>query len=724
VVGGGGPGVADRRGGAMSPAGKRGRFRLAGKGPARDDFEPPKYIQQLIASINDGAKSAQLGALAFVAIGLFLLATSFSATDEDLLMGKSIAISQLGGVAVPVALSFGFMPAVFVAVHLYTLIRFEMLAGNVRQLMQELAEHVALEADRARCRQLLANVEFVHALATRGATWVYRWTAWGIIAVFPIFVLLLVQLGSLRLQDHVVNIIHHVAIFADLVLLQWFTLRLRGARMPAGVDGWFMRRGLHRAIAMVPVLRRERLLWLPLAVLVADLCWCRVPSAAATTVGDGKTVFSVAAPRMSPRVDETWFGYIAAAIADPWVHPVDLILCPYVKLGCRYLSVPGRTLVAKVWDNTAFVELRAGQELDERRKASFDKIVLRDRMLRFANLSNSLMFMADLTDAQMAGASLYRARLQGATLDRASLQGARLDWASLQGARLIQASLQGATLDEASLQGATFHLASLQGASLSRVSLQGAWLHGSMLPGAYLAGASLQGANLDTASLHSANFDGASLQGATLDGALMQGAYIGGASLQGASLRGSKLWNVQTDEATDLSWADLRRASFEPMSLDERDGLLQSLPEDRRADVARRLNARLDSHIVNVIKSSAKPTLVSAVTDEAWATLSESQVTQSPHRIADPLAQVLADDVASIHARSAVRVASRLKQISLDAAAQGLLTNDVLSQALRIPLGCRLLDHVASKRVTLPDDSVKDIRDLVGTCPAPAPPAQ
>jgi hypothetical protein len=52
--------------------------------PAMETFEPPKYIEKLIAAINDGAKSAQLGALAFTAIGLFLLATAFSATDEDL----------------------------------------------------------------------------------------------------------------------------------------------------------------------------------------------------------------------------------------------------------------------------------------------------------------------------------------------------------------------------------------------------------------------------------------------------------------------------------------------------------------------------------------------------------------------------------------------------------------------------------------------------------------
>ena len=45
-------------------------------------FEPPKYIASLIAAVNDGAKSAQTGALAFTLVGLYLLATAFSTTDE------------------------------------------------------------------------------------------------------------------------------------------------------------------------------------------------------------------------------------------------------------------------------------------------------------------------------------------------------------------------------------------------------------------------------------------------------------------------------------------------------------------------------------------------------------------------------------------------------------------------------------------------------------------
>jgi hypothetical protein len=97
-----------------------------------ESFQTPPYIKDLISAINDGAKSAQIGALAFTAIGVFLLATAFSATDEDLLLNRALTISQLGGTAVPVVFAFGLAPAVFVAAHFYTLIRYDMLAENVR----------------------------------------------------------------------------------------------------------------------------------------------------------------------------------------------------------------------------------------------------------------------------------------------------------------------------------------------------------------------------------------------------------------------------------------------------------------------------------------------------------------------------------------------------------------------------------------------------------------
>jgi uncharacterized protein YjbI with pentapeptide repeats len=534
------------------------------------NFDPPPYIGKLISAINDGAKSAQLGAVAFVFIGLFLLATSFSATDEDLLIGKSISISQLGGVTVPVVLSFGFMPAIFLALHLYTLIRFDLLMQNLRHFEAELRAHVPLQRDRDRCLQLLANTEFIQAAVQPEASFVFRWTYRFMLAVFPVAVLLLVQLGSLRLQSDVVNIVHHITILLDILLLIWFFRRQRPSE--DSVLRWLFKRG--RFV-------------LPALVLGFNFAWCRVPSAEATTVGAGKWEALKGEVREKRREEggepsADIRGRLAIASLR---QPVDLLLCPHVGLGCRYLSVPGRTLVGKVWDNGAFVQLRAGEELDGKRRAAFDPLVLQNKRLRFANLSGSQFFNVDLSGADLRGATLDGAFMQQAQLAGAQLQGARLDRAQLQGARLVRAELQraslnraklqgawlnraqmqGASLDGAELQGASLDGAELQGAMLDRAQLQGASLEGAQLQGASLAGAQLQGASLDRAQLQGASLVGAQLQGASLERAELQGAWLERAQLQGALIAGAPIWRLWAPNAA-LDDARLRDLDFNDAS--------------------------------------------------------------------------------------------------------------------------------------------------------------
>jgi len=293
-------------------------------------FEPPKYITSLIAAINDGAKSAQPGALAFTAIGLFLLATAFSATDEDLLLNRTLTISQLGA-AVPVVFAFGLAPTVFVAVHFYTLIRYDMLAGNIRQFVTDLSAMVPIEAARNRCRQLLANVEFVNSLAmpkwSRTSSWMFDWTVRALLAVFPVGVLLFVQLQSLRLQNEWVTWTHHICIFADLVLLVWFFARLRGD------DRWHFWRA--------PIRRKVALCWLPATVLAVDLLWLEVPGPASRTVGqplEGYLFQYPEAPSFMERI--RW------AVS---FQPIDLLLCTPGAWGCRFLTVTHRPIVGKVW---------------------------------------------------------------------------------------------------------------------------------------------------------------------------------------------------------------------------------------------------------------------------------------------------------------------------------------------------------------------------------------
>ena len=164
-------------------------------------FAPSGYLTSLIAALNDGAKAAQASALLFMLVGVYQFATAFSASDEDLLLGRAVTFPQIG-MALPVGFSFGVAPIVFVFLHVYTLIRYDMLAGNVRQFLTELRRTVPSHGDRERCRQLLANAEFVQALvsppAARSYSRLWRWLVLLVVGVFPIFVLIVVQINSLR----------------------------------------------------------------------------------------------------------------------------------------------------------------------------------------------------------------------------------------------------------------------------------------------------------------------------------------------------------------------------------------------------------------------------------------------------------------------------------------------------------------------------------------------
>ena len=210
-------------------------------------FEPPKYLTSLIAAVNDGAKAAKGGAFLFLLVGLYLLATAFSASDEDLLLGKAVTISQIGA-SLPVSFSFAIAPLVFVFLHIYALVRYDMLAANVRHYVQELRDTVTPEADRERCRQLLANVEFIVVLTTPRKSPLYSrfwpWLFRGIVAVFPVAVLLLVQINALRYQSELIVNVQRATLALDLVALVWFFRRnaLDGVawpdRRPARVSRW------------------------------------------------------------------------------------------------------------------------------------------------------------------------------------------------------------------------------------------------------------------------------------------------------------------------------------------------------------------------------------------------------------------------------------------------------------------------------------------------------
>jgi uncharacterized protein YjbI with pentapeptide repeats len=645
-----------------------------------ETFEPPKYLEKLIAAINDGAKSAQLGALAFTAIGVFLLATAFSATDEDLLLNRALTISQLGGTAVPVVFAFGLAPAVFVAAHFYTLIRYDMLAENVRQFRDDLAALVTTEADRRRCRQLLANVEFVNALVmptrSHASSRLFEWTVRALLAVFPVIVLLVVQLQSLRLQSEWVTWTHHICIAADLVLLIWFFGRLHG-----NADWPFWKASFRRKVALC---------WMPAVVLLVDLTWLQVPGADATTVGPFNSL------------DSHYPGISAPLIRQvAWLtafNPVDLLLCTPGAWGCRYLTVTHRIIVPRILDTTSFVALRAGAEPDDKHLASFEAASLRERALRFADLSASELFSANLSGADLRNAVLQQTTLKAATLIGAQLQGADLDGAHLQGADLTGAQLEGASLLGADLQGAILAWAESEGAELASAQLQGAVLNGAQLQGADFLAAQLQGADLR----------GAQLQGARLHSAQLQGADLSEAGLQGANLGQAGLWNIHADKVA-LGLADLREVDFQSASVERvLSQLTTVIPKSAKERLQQSLGAEVGARTLpHSINTADGKILVTNPDDAAWRGLDRAaQVTGEPADIDQALAKLLADTVAPVTPSAGKIVAQEAIDLSVSETQRPLIKL----------LGCRLQEQVRAKRVTLSEKTIEELRKATGPC--------
>jgi hypothetical protein len=216
---------------------------------------------------------------------------------------------------------------------------------------------------------------------------------------------------------------------------------------------------------------------LPL-VFVLNLLYLNVPGAgAAARLADRK-----------PKWDEAYR------------QPLDLVLCPTLHWGCRYLTVDHRTLVGKVWKQEAIADVRAGIDV---KKALFaiEGAFLRERSLRFAKFDESRLYAADLIGSD----------LQGATFKEAQLQGAILAVANLSRADLSRADLSGADLSEANLHRAFLFRANLSRADLSEANLGDAYLSDADLSHADLSEAYLSGTDLNRADLSNADLSDADL---------------------------------------------------------------------------------------------------------------------------------------------------------------------------------------------------------------------
>jgi len=494
-----------------------------------DDLEEIKKSVEDAASVSGGLWLSYLFVLSYVAIA------AGAVTHEDLLLERTVKLPFLN-VELPLLAFFALAPFVILIIHAYALMHFIMLGRKASRFHDELqrqfpdsettiqktpaAPDGAHKEIRDKLRRLLPSNIFVQILAgppelrTGIFGWMLNLIALTTLVVFPILLLLLLQIQFLPFHDVSITNAQRVALFFDIVLL------------------WLLRPPIFTDLS-VEIYGRMPVL-------------ARVPRSFGLA-----TVMSILA---------LWFSIVVATIPGEWQETVLASLNPPLRRVGHYTITPRDVFFAGEVDNTTRrrkslfsntlvlpgFNLYEALKIDDPKKLAWKEHLfdLRGRHLEHVVLHFADLTKADLTGAQLQGASLFFAKLQGATLDETQLQGASLVGAQLQGAALFKAQLQGAWLHQAQLQGAFLYQAQLQGALLDGAQLQGAVLDDAQLQGVTLDDAQLQGVFLDRAQLQGASLDRAQLQGASLHQAQLQGASLLGAAVNAADFSDAFLWRT------------------------------------------------------------------------------------------------------------------------------------------------------------------------------------
>jgi uncharacterized protein YjbI with pentapeptide repeats len=505
---------------------------------ALDDAETPVNPYSLLAAVNASARSAGVAWLIFLGLMAYLLIALASVTHRDLLLAGDVTLPLLQ-VRIGLVRFVLLVPILFVLLHIALLGKFALLA---RKALEFDAAVRLLESTDQRSHPLrleLDNVFLVQVIAgpdrSRVLSAFLNGLAWLTLAIFPLALLLYVQIAFLPFHDGAVTLVHCVAVLADVVVLLLMGVFL--VRPDVAYFGAFWRTAVHNPGSLV----------FGLGVLLAAASVAAVAAVPGEFHRDSRLNFL-----LGP--DGALFG----------VFPRNLNVTDTVLADGRDIAPDGRS-----------INLR-GRDL---RSARLDRIGLQRADLTGANLDGASLAGADLRRIRLAceersdarppegrqsapcasarGASFAKARLAGAHMSGLDLRGARFDGAQLEGASLGNAQMTGADFLRADLQRADLSGgAALQGANFEQANLQGADLSGASLQMAAFTGAALQGAMLALA-----NLEGAMLRDAALDGASLQGAKLFGADLRGARLHFA-------DMSKALIWRTLPPASDSALSAD------------------------------------------------------------------------------------------------------------------------------------------------------------
>jgi uncharacterized protein YjbI with pentapeptide repeats len=439
--------------------------------------------------------------ITYLSLYFYVAIAAAAVTHRDLLLENPVKLPFLN-VDLPLVAFFALAPPLFVVVHLYMLLNFNLLAAKVQRFEEALASQTDDVVVQDRLRGMLPNNILIQYLVRpRGAEKLLPllWLMVGLTVVAaPIFLLAFLEVQFLPYHHYSVLLAQRAVLVADVLLLWWL--------WPVKWSWPLARRALGAAV------RTKRTWKIAMAAVV------------------GATLFQliVASLPDEPFVflhDELFSGTVDMVRGKPagWFSNV-LVLPDFVAIDrskSRQLDAPeeGVSISLRGRDLDGAIFIRSNLQ-----SADFTGASLKKARFENAILTRARFGCADDTKyscATLEGASFRAAHAERASFERANLRGANFDYASLQGGSFYGADMRGSHADNAELQGAKLTLA----------DLRAGWLSHSSLEGATLKATRLEMVPIFDARLQAANFEGAKLQGSTLTGSDTRTASFGLASV-------------------------------------------------------------------------------------------------------------------------------------------------------------------------------------------------
>lgn len=495
----------------------RHRTKAAASHHESEDSDPSVSTETsaLIASINDAAVYCRTLWATFITYLATLFILVSGTTQDDLLREAPVKMPffELG---VPLRLFFIIAPLLLLLLHLNLLMKFNDLRTRIYDLRKDFSDD---EAQRLLRPRLLA---FDYALlvgrlvADPAERWFQRVTTNMTVFVFPILLLLYVEMQFLPFHSAAITWTHRAILLIDFILILIIHI-------------WF---GMapHRSVKL----------------LALHALWPLLPSA---LLAAGVAIFIVAFP--GEPVDILWRSDVAGRD-------------PAERYGIsRTLNLPGRPYWAKDPPPeivAAFEQIQANQSNTKPAAADDpDTLALGDaqltadlrygvpinlngRDLSYANLSGSALRSAGLAGTSLKGADLARTSLTGADMSGADLSGA-----DLSGAEMVGVSLKGSSLTAADFSYADLRVADLSGSSATAVSFEGASLDFADLSAIKDAAAAM--------------FDNAHMVGTRLDHSRLFAAHFRQSDVFGATFTGS---NLTLTDFSDMRDSDMDLDNFLP----------------------------------------------------------------------------------------------------------------------------------------------------------------